>query len=118
MSHKYDSPHPCASCPFGRGPESLRHLRHDRLLEICHAGGFTCHKTSKETGDGTERECAGHMIFKVATGGSTQMMRIAGRMGWMSEEVWDEIHDQAEHGETVITDLFELVEAHESGETG
>lgn len=116
MSRKYDSPHPCASCPFGRGPESVRHLRGDRLQDIVQAGGFTCHKTTEETGDGSERECAGFMIYKMANDGPTQMMRIATRIGLMSEEVWDKLWEQADTGETVVTDWNELLDQHEKGE--
>ncbi len=118
MSQKFDSAVPCSTCPFGRGPKSLRHLHPERIVEIADATGFTCHKTTRQTGDGTERECAGFMIYKVATDGSTQMMRIAGRIGLMSEAVWDSIHEQAESGETVICDLDELIELHETGEQG
>lgn len=118
VSAKFDSAIPCATCPFGRGGDSLRHMRPDRLIDIANADSFTCHKTTTQTGDGSERECAGFMIHKVANGGSTQMMRIAARIGLMPEEIWDSIHEQADAGESVVCELEELIELHDSGEPG
>lgn len=50
-------------------------------------GAFPCHKTLDYSGDGdglyreTSQHCAGALIFAEKNGNSTQMMRIAERLG-------------------------------------
>ena len=92
---KYDLKKPCDNCPFLR-TGGVR-LTAQRIEEI--AGGilgwngktFACHKTTIDVeddeglgarGDGPEtRHCAGALIFAEKNQGSTQLMRIAERLG-------------------------------------
>jgi hypothetical protein len=114
MSESYNMPRPCTGCPFGRHEDAVHNLGARRIIDIADAGGFTCHKTTRETGDGTEKECAGHMIFKLANEGTSQMIRIAGRLGMMSEETFDELEGHAESGAVSFTVLGEVIEVHRS----
>jgi hypothetical protein len=82
---------PCKNCPF-RTDVDFR-LRPERAREICdallHDFSFACHKTvdySAEDEDGYvpsegEQHCAGALIFLEQMGRSTQLMRIAERIG-------------------------------------
>lgn len=82
MNYKLTTP--CPECPFLKGSGfKLRSLK-------AHASGeFACHKAcdvNEETGcfeSGGEKSphCAGALIFHMKRGTSTQMMRIANRLG-------------------------------------
>jgi hypothetical protein len=79
---------PCAACPFNEtGPgRALRNsLRPGRFKEICAGlrrdGHFQCHKTGRETGDGSELLCAGALAWQEKRGLSSQYVRIAERLG-------------------------------------
>lgn len=90
---KYSMSTPCDHCPFRKDIEG--YLRPDRVCEICESlfrgQSFPCHKTTEsiedDDGDGdreaTEdsQECAGAAIFLAYQGKSTQMSRIAERLG-------------------------------------
>jgi hypothetical protein len=77
--------HPCVNCPFLR--EGGIRLREERYEEILITDGtFNCHKTTRQTGDGTERPCAGWLGFIVKNPEyAGQMARILGRLGMVNE---------------------------------
>lgn len=77
----------CADCPFhskgpglrlrrsltaGRWSGILQHLRRD--------SHFTCHKTTGETGDGSELMCAGAIEWQEKRGLSSQLQRVMERL--------------------------------------
>jgi hypothetical protein len=86
---------PCKDCPFRT--DVRPYLRKDRIDEFeasLHRGTFTCHKTTVEDPDGEEGElidgpkalhCAGALIVMEKTGRSSQMMRIAERLGFYDQ---------------------------------
>ena len=113
--------HPCAKCPFLKGTKML--LREGRIVEIesCvnqHNGAtFPCHETVDYNGDGDGEDdcggretdktqhCAGALIYIEKQGVSSQMMRIAERLGMYdrhalaSEDlVWDDLDEWLENG--------------------
>lgn len=76
---------PCNNCPFVRSSSfAISGLRRapelrDQFREGAH---FTCHKTTKETGDGSMQLCFGQMKVLLKEGEiPNQTMRIAGRLG-------------------------------------
>jgi hypothetical protein len=112
---KYDMTKPCAKCPFVRGTQMR--LRPDRIRDIersvnQHNGAtFPCHETlDYSDGDGgrdTDKttHCAGALIYIEKQGVSSQMMRIAERLGMydrrkLADEglVWDDVDEWVEHG--------------------
>lgn len=81
---------PCEHCPFRTDIKG--YLRRDRVVEIAESlfrgASFPCHKTTDwddEEDDLVEPDdsvqCAGAEIFLAKQGTSTQMSRIAGRLG-------------------------------------
>jgi hypothetical protein len=97
---------PCAKCPFRKDvPIYLRRGRRQEIAEALVEGGdFPCHATVdySEDGEGTESgsggaTCAGAAKAIMAAGGTTQLMRIAERLGAADlddvavrgAEVWD-----------------------------
>ena len=79
---------PCANCPFRN--DIKPYLRSDRVREIERSlvrAEFPCHKTTDhdDSGDqvptGHETHCAGALILMEKEGRSSQMMRIAERLG-------------------------------------
>ena len=84
---------PCENCPFRTDIDG--YLRGDRVREICESlfqgASFPCHKTTEdwEDDDGetdlieteNSQQCAGAEIFLAKQGMSTQMGRIAERLG-------------------------------------
>lgn len=92
MQHNMQTP--CPECPF-RNDLDHGYLRADRIREIAESlfqgGSFPCHKTTEyeEDDDGfgdmhetdASEQCAGAEIFLVKQGMSTQMGRIAERLG-------------------------------------
>ena len=85
---RYDLKKPCDECPFLR--EGGVRLTRERIKEIAgmmlsaNGGHFPCHKTTGVAGncDGkNEQHCAGALIFAEKNGTTTQMMRIAERLG-------------------------------------
>lgn len=90
MKHTMSTP--CEHCPFRTDIDG--YLRRDRIIEIAESlfrgASFPCHKTTEEIEDGEECElaatadsvqCAGAEIFLAKQGTSTQMSRIAERLG-------------------------------------
>lgn len=88
----HDMKSPCPECPF-RNDLPHGYLRAERITEICESiyngASFPCHKTTIETQDGNDlmagpdsQQCAGAEIFLAKQGTSTQMSRIAERLGF------------------------------------
>lgn len=78
---------PCDNCPFNsRGPglHLRKTLRSSRWGEILHSllnnQHFTCHKTTEETGDGSDRMCAGAIQWQEKRGVSSNLQRIMERL--------------------------------------
>lgn len=97
---------PCVKCPFRKDvPIYLRRERRVEIAEVLVNGGnFPCHATvdydveeDEEPDDSDAVMCAGAAKAIMANGGSTQMMRIAERLGMVDldrvekrgPEVWD-----------------------------
>lgn len=74
---------PCADCPFnkkGPGLRLRRTLARGRWKEITDglkAGAyFMCHKTTAETGNGTNLLCAGSIAYQEERGTSSNYQRV------------------------------------------
>jgi hypothetical protein len=81
MSSPWRQPVPCDNCPFNSEGEGLylrRSLARGRFQQICDdlkAGlTFNCHKTTHETGDGTELVCAGAIKWSNDRGYSSNFL--------------------------------------------
>ena len=81
---------PCEKCPFRTDIKG--YLRPERVREICESvllgQSFPCHQTTEEDDDGEDlvatedsQECAGAAIFLAKQGASSQLSRIAERLG-------------------------------------
>lgn len=82
---------PCADCPFSKsekGTRLRRSLAPGRMTEIRanlrNGGAFECHKTTDETGDGSNLLCAGALEWQHARGISSQMERIGERLAYFA----------------------------------
>jgi hypothetical protein len=116
----YTMTKPCPECPFRRTEGAVR-LRTGRIEEVAGSmlggrSGFPCHLTTVPVADAAEGECdrvvtadsvhcAGALIFAEKNGQSTQMMRIAGRLGLYDSSKLD----QATFAE-VFDDIDEMLE--------
>lgn len=90
---------PCAKCPFRKDiPIYLRPERREEIVEALRDGlSFPCHESvdwhEAESDDdepyyeGGETECAGAVKALLAAGGTTQMTRIAERLGIADADV-------------------------------
>ena len=79
---------PCAHCPFRNDiPPFLTRARVREIQRSLECGEFPCHETvTYDEDDGEyvprdEAHCAGALILKEKLGESSQMMRIAERLG-------------------------------------
>jgi len=77
----------CADCPFqskGPGLHLRKSLQRDRWLEILSGlriqGHFICHKTTDETGNGSDLVCAGAIEWQNKHKLSSQYVRICERL--------------------------------------
>jgi len=77
----------CVDCPFQtKGPglhlrKSLRRGRWIAILQgLMHQDHFTCHETTKETGNGSNLVCAGSIEWQDKHGVSAQYVRICERL--------------------------------------
>lgn len=84
---------PCLNCPFnstGPGAHLRKSLRPGRMAEIrrglLRGEHFTCHKTTPETGDGSNLMCAGAIAFQEKHGVSSQLQRCMERLDWLVEK--------------------------------
>jgi len=73
----------CADCPFassGKGLRLRRTLRRTRWMSILDAlrdgNFFPCHKTTRETGDGSNLVCAGAIEWQNTHGCSSAYVRL------------------------------------------
>lgn len=78
---------PCADCPFnadGPGAHLRRSLGRARIAEIHKAlrsdRHFVCHKTTHETGNGTNLVCAGALAWQEERGLSSNFVRVMERL--------------------------------------
>lgn len=83
---------PCIDCPFTRTPEGThlrKSLRPGRMAGIrrdLRAGNhFNCHKTTGETGDGSNLVCAGALEYQNGLGITSNYQRICERLEHMRE---------------------------------
>lgn len=83
---------PCENCPFnasGPGLHLRKSLHADRWAEILrglkHDQHFTCHKTTHETGDGSNRICAGAIAWQEKHGLSSNLQRVLERVFFSKE---------------------------------
>lgn len=79
---------PCAHCPFRNDiPPFLTSVRVREIEDSLERGEFPCHETVTYDDEGEhvpmrdEAHCAGALILKEKLGESSQMMRIAERLG-------------------------------------
>lgn len=84
---------PCDNCPFndsGAGLHLRKSLNRSRWAEIkrglLRGEHFMCHKTTNETGDGSNRVCAGSITFQDKHGTSSQYVRICERMDYFKQQ--------------------------------
>lgn len=80
---------PCADCPFNRtgpGARLAKSLAPARMAEIKRAlmndESFFCHKTTDDTGNGTNLICAGALAWQESHGASSQYARICERLDY------------------------------------
>lgn len=124
---KYDQKTPCNNCPFRR--QGHIPLIPTRAMEIADlmlrfsggtGGEFPCHKTTvpvEVEDSGTDmrttensQHCSGALIFALKNDTSTQMMRIASRLGMFNPDALMENNPAVDE---VFDDIDEMVEAHE-----
>lgn len=81
----------CADCPFqssGPGLHLRKTLAKGRwksiLKDLRDQRHFLCHKTTTETGDGSNKVCAGSIQWQDAHGISSQFARICDRLDYFS----------------------------------
>lgn len=84
---------PCENCPFntsGKGLSLRKSLARGRWSEITRGllrgEYFTCHKTTEETGDGSELMCAGAIAYQEKHGVSSNYQRVCERLGYIREQ--------------------------------
>lgn len=84
---------PCADCPFSAskaGKHLRRTLGRARVREIETAlrsdQHFVCHKTSDETGNGTNLICAGALAWQEERGLSSNLQRVMERLEWFAQQ--------------------------------
>lgn len=90
MTKPWRQPVPCSNCPFNSEGEGL-HLRQSlapgRFKEITdglkEGQVFNCHKTTHDTGDGTELVCAGSIEWANARGHSSNYQRVMERLDYI-----------------------------------
>ena len=81
---------PCLDCPFNKSGPGLhlrRTLARGRWAEITgdllRGQHFTCHKTTEETGNGTNLMCAGAIRFQERRGVSSNLQRVMERCDYI-----------------------------------
>jgi len=90
---EFIQPNSCEDCPFNEsGPgldlrSSLRPGRFESIKEdLLRRKVFNCHKTTRQTGDGTEKVCAGALAFQRKNGCVPDGIQVAERLTAMREE--------------------------------
>jgi hypothetical protein len=86
-------PAPCENCPFNRSGDGLRLrkslgvLRWNRILGALLRGEhFACHKTTEETGDGSNLICAGAIAYQEKKGVSSNLQRVMERLDYFTKK--------------------------------
>ena len=86
-------PTACVDCPFNAtGPgrrlrDALRPGRYRSILAGLRRGEhFLCHKTTRETGDGSNKVCAGALAYQERLGVSSQYVRMCERLEGFARE--------------------------------
>lgn len=88
LSRKWRMKEQCADCPFAKSGPGL-HLRktlargrwREILQDLRQDKHFLCHKTTDETGDGSNMHCAGSIEWQMEHNGQpSQMARICERI--------------------------------------
>lgn len=81
----------CSDCPFAsRGPglHLRKSLARGRWREICtdllNEAYFTCHKTTEETGDGSNLMCSGAIAWQAKHNVSSNLQRVMERLDYFS----------------------------------
>lgn len=84
---------PCSDCPFSdseAGKHLARSLRPGRMAEIKRAlqtdQYFTCHKTTDETGNGTNLVCAGALAWQEERGLSSNFQRVCEALDYFRQK--------------------------------
>jgi hypothetical protein len=84
---------PCADCPFSKSEGGIRQakaLRPGRLAsikrELLRGAAFTCHKTTHETGNGTNLMCAGAIDYQNSRGASSNLQRVMESLDYFAEK--------------------------------
>ncbi len=106
---------PCENCPFnasGPGLHLRRSLRRGRWLEITRGllrgTYFTCHKTTHETGDGSDLVCAGAIAWQERRGASSNLQRVMERLSALTgSQKQVRPSDQPKESLEVLRDLEE-----------
>lgn len=85
-------PEPCSNCPFNNSGEGLllkKSLAPGRWAEILDGlrndEAFFCHKTTYETGDGTNLYCAGALAWQRKRGMDSNFMRVMERLEYITQ---------------------------------
>src|SRR5258707_5153100 len=91
----------CEMCPFARtGPgahlrRTLRAGRFESILhDLCEGYYFTCHKTTRQTGNGSNLVCAGAIEWQDRKGFSCAYVRLCQNFdaeGWADGHRWNRI---------------------------
>lgn len=86
-SGKWRMPAPCENCPLnasGPGLALRRSLRKSHwagvLQALLRSRHFLCHKTTEETGDGSNPICAGSIAWQERHGVSSNLQRVMERI--------------------------------------
>ncbi len=83
----------CENCPFNKSGKGL-HLRkslargrwREILLSLRMGERFVCHKTSDETGDGSNLVCAGSLDWQEKAGVSSNFQRVMERLDYFRKK--------------------------------
>ncbi len=93
MSFAWKMERPCADCPFSdseKGTHLRRSLAKGRMASIkrglLRGEHFMCHKTTPETGKGSNLVCAGALAFQDEHGVSSNYVRVCERLAWFNEQ--------------------------------
>lgn len=93
MSPTWRMEKPCADCPFSdseAGQHLAASLQPGRMEEIEATlesnQHFMCHKTTYETGNGTNRVCAGALKWQEERGLSSNYQRVCENLVWFAQQ--------------------------------
>jgi len=91
--HQWRMIHPCSDCPLSESAAGLhlrRSLHPGRVAEIKRSlrqgKTFMCHKTTDETGNGSNLLCAGGLDYCESVGASSNYQRVCQTLDWLREQ--------------------------------